>query len=231
MVELVLESVLQVVPVWVITTNVSLSNEIEAGLDDFASLSYGGTFETWQSAFAYITNRPSADTQVILADEDRKNPSGFRWITTVKETIPKACVVAMMDEEDSSAIESAFKAGVSGYLACTSPTSQIISALMTAASGGIAISPSMFEKIIEIGGRVIPTSIRPEVTKREMDILRLLADGHSVKEIADKLYVSYYTVDMHVRNLHRKFNVKSSRGLVSIALREGMLQRNIISEK
>lgn len=92
-----------------------------------------------------------------------------------------------MDESDSEAIESALKVGVSGFLARTSPVSQIVSALITAATGGIALSPSVMNKI------------------------------------ADKLSISYYTVDTHIRNLHRKLRVKNSRGLITVAMRRRLI--------
>jgi DNA-binding NarL/FixJ family response regulator len=132
-------------------------------------------------------------------------------------------VIAVLDESDSEAIESALKVGVSGFLARTSPVSQIVSALITTATGGIALSPSVMNKIIGIGaGRNLSNSSQ-NVTKREVDILRLLADGRSVKEIADKLSISYYTVDTHIRNLHRKLPVKNSRGLITVAMRRRLI--------
>ena len=222
-VELVLESVYRVLPVWVITTNAGLSHEIEAGLSDIALLKFGGTFGTWQSAFAHIKDRQSQEGQILLADEIGNGRSAFNWVTIIKETVPTVSVIAVLDESDSEAIESALKVGVSGFLARTSPVSQIVSALMTTATGGIALSPSVMNKIIGIGaGRNLSNSSQ-NVTKREVDILRLLADGRSVKEIADKLSISYYTVDTHIRNLHRKLRVKNSSGLITVAMRRRLI--------
>lgn len=151
-------------------------------------------------------------------------PQGLSGSASLKEgEIPAVSVIAVMNESNAAAIESALKADVSGFLSRTSPTSQIVSALLAAASGGIMISPSMLGRIIAIGARGNSMLPPRDLTRRELDVLRLLIDGNSVGEIAEKLSISYHTVDAHLKNLHRKFDVKSSRSLIAIAMRRGLI--------
>jgi DNA-binding NarL/FixJ family response regulator len=124
-----------------------------------------------------------------------------------------------------SYVEEALKAGAAGYLVKTAPSSQLLSALRAIRDGKSYLSP-------DIAGFVVDAVVRPEASSsarfgalsgREREVLRLIGEGLSSRQIADSLGVSARTVEAHRANVMQKLDIHKVAGLVRFAIREGLV--------
>lgn len=214
---------------WVISKDAQLSDLIETGLRSSEGLSFEGAFTRWQSAFELMKDRPlkstSLDlpTNIIIVNNDRKGLGRLQWLSILRDTLPLVRFIILFDEPDEEQLATALKMGVSGFLMKPVSASQIVLAIKTALSGGIMVSPTILEKILPVSDKQMQLEKDLGLTSREKDVLALLVDGYSVKEIADKLYLSFQTAQTHMKNIRKKFGGKSSRAIVSITLRQHVL--------
>jgi DNA-binding NarL/FixJ family response regulator len=122
-------------------------------------------------------------------------------------------------------VEEALKAGAAGYLVKTSSGFQLLTALRAIRDGKSFLSP-------EIAGRVVDAVVRPDrsagsaigsLSGREREVLQLIGEGFSSKEIAESLGVSARTVEAHRANVMQKLGIHKVAGLVRFAIREGII--------
>ncbi len=134
-------------------------------------------------------------------------------------------VLILSQHESWSYVEEALKAGAAGYLVKTSPGTQLLTALRAIRSGKRYLSP-------DIAGRVVDAVVRPErsagspvgaLSGREREVLQLIGEGLSSKEIADSLGVSARTVEAHRASVMHKLDIHKVAGLVRFAIREGII--------
>jgi DNA-binding NarL/FixJ family response regulator len=134
--------------------------------------------------------------------------------------------VLIVSQHDSwSYVEEALKAGASGYLVKTSSGAQLFTALRAVRAGKSYLSP-------DIAGRVVDAVVRPDrgsgspvgaLSGREREVLQLIGEGLSSKEIADSLGVSARTVEAHRASVMHKVGIHKVAGLVRFAIREGLI--------
>jgi two-component system NarL family response regulator len=137
-------------------------------------------------------------------------------------------VVLLTASESAEDLLAAVKAGASGYLTKDTPLPRLASAMNDVLNGGAAISPAMGGKLFSSLRDLLRHSgstagRRPELTGREIEILGLVGEGKTSKEIADQLYISENTVRNHVRNILDKLGMKSRFEAVNWAYREGLI--------
>lgn len=134
----------------------------------------------------------------------------------------KILVLTMHDEEVH--ITTMLKTGASGYLLKDTGMDELVTAIRTVANGDTyfckRVANTMMEKFMQKKKSVKTGKIPPEqLTKREREILQLIAEEYTNQEIAEKLFISHRTVDTHRRNLILKLNVKNTAGLVRYAIK------------
>jgi DNA-binding NarL/FixJ family response regulator len=222
-VEQVISSSALLSPTWVISPNNELCKNVESALQGNATVRFEMAFQRWQTAVDHIRIAYQGITQVVIVDEEAGDSGGLNWLTILQESTSTLFVLVLVDKMSDTHLESMFEMGVSGCLAKPYSNGQINSAVLTVVNGGIALSPTILRRVMKISPKEGRGKNDYGLTRREKEVLRLLVDGKSVREIADNLLLSYHTADTHLKNLHRKFRVKNSRQIVSIVLRESML--------
>ncbi|HEX2152708.1 MAG TPA: response regulator transcription factor [Acidimicrobiia bacterium] len=165
---------------------------------------------------------------LVLLDVLMPGMSGLEVVSSIMNEAPKTAVVLLTSSESSEDLLAAVKAGARGYLTKDTPLERLVAALREVESGGAATSPAMEAKLFEIVGRLLRTrdvaaSRRPALTGREIEILREVADGHTSRQISDKLYISENTVKNHIRNVLDKTGLGSRHDAVLYAIREGII--------
>jgi DNA-binding NarL/FixJ family response regulator len=130
---------------------------------------------------------------------------------------PKPRIIVITTYEDEEDIRRAVKAGAKGYLLKAADGEQIEAAVRAVAAGSSLFPTSISSKLVE-------AITRPELSKRELDVLHFIATGKSNKEIGAVLYISELTVKGHVRSILEKLGAKGRSEAIAIAVRRGLVQ-------
>jgi len=170
----------------------------------------------------------SAAPDVVLLDVRMPKKSGIEACLAIKEAVPSAKIIMLTVSDEEADLYEAVKSGASGYLLKDSSIEEVAQAVRVVADGQSLISPSMAIKLID----EFKQMSKPEkasgpglrLTERELDVLRLVAQGHSNKEIAARLFISENTVKNHVRNMLEKLQLHSRMEAVMYAVRENLLE-------
>jgi len=161
---------------------------------------------------------------IVLLDIEMPGMSGVQGVPKILDKNPSLSIVMATVHEDSASIFEALKNGAVGYLSKRVSTTELIQALRETIRGGSPMSPTVARKVIQ-SFQEIPAKKKDDATlsPRELEILQHLADGKSYATIAKTVFLSFDGVSYHVRNIYRKFQVKSRGEAVS----EGMRRRLI----
>lgn len=153
--------------------------------------------------------------------------SGAEVAARLARMCPGVRVVALTVHEDEGYLRGLLEAGASGFVLKRSATADLVHAIRTVASGGTYIDPNLADRLVNvyIDARPDPDHLeRGELTGREVEIARLIALGHSNKEIAARLEISVKTVETHKARSLEKLGLHSRADLVQYALRHGWLR-------
>lgn len=166
-------------------------------------------------------NRHKPD--VVVMDYQLPDTDGATATRELRLAHPETRVIMLTGSTDDRVLLEAIEAGCSGYITKANAVDELASAVRAAYVGESVISPAMLARLLpkfQAGGGGRSTS---ELTKRELEVIRLLAEGHSNTEIARRLVVSLNTVRNHVQNLITKLDAHSKLEAVSIAVRRGII--------
>jgi DNA-binding NarL/FixJ family response regulator len=151
---------------------------------------------------------------VLLMDINLPQKSGLDLCSEVKESYPGVQIIGLSTSFQASVIRKMRENGASGYLLKDASKKEIITALHEVNQGREYVSFS----VSEVLKQKMPTDGLPVLTKREKEVLELIAEGWTNQEIADKLFLNCTTVDSHRKNMLTKFNAKNTAALVKIAV-------------
>lgn len=179
-------------------------------------------------AMAGIDLAREHEPDLVMLDLLMPGMSGLEVVGTIQKASPRSRVVLLTTSESAEDLLAAVKAGASGYLTKDTPLPRLAAAMRDVLDGGAAISPAMGGKLFSAmrdllrhnGSRSMR---RSELTGREVEILGLVGEGKTSKEIAEELFISENTVRNHVRNILDKLGMKSRFEAVNWAYREGLI--------
>lgn len=164
-----------------------------------------------------------SDIQVILLDISMPGLSGIEVCKKIKSKKPDVQVIALSMYNQPSYINRMIKAGASGYLLKNSGKKEIITAIKKVIVGDQYFPPNIIKALVNIDRSDQAKSNLPTLTRREKQILQLIANEMTTHEIADDLHISLNTVESHRKNLLSKFDVRNSIGLVKKAMEKGLI--------
>jgi len=164
---------------------------------------------------------------VILMDVRMPKRSGIEACVAIKEVAPTARIIMLTVSDEEADLYDAVKNGASGYLLKDSSIDEVAQAIRVVADGQSLISPSMaiklldeFKQMSRSDRQQVPS---PRLTDRELEVLKLVAQGLNNREIAKRLFISENTVKNHVRNILEKLQLHSRMEAVMYAVREKLL--------
>jgi DNA-binding NarL/FixJ family response regulator len=167
---------------------------------------------------------------VVLMDLSLPVLSGAAATKRIKTLVPGTSVLALSMLSDDTAVSSALDAGASGYLVKDCTTSEIVDAVKRVAGGERVMSPSV-STAMSASAQQAPrssmasvASTRPLISKREEEVLRLMATGVSIPEAARRLYISVKTVKNHLSSIYQKLDSHDRAQAVLKAMRMGLIR-------
>jgi two-component system NarL family response regulator len=167
---------------------------------------------------------------VVLMDVRMPGQSGIKATEQIKDLIPHAKILMLTISDEEADLYDAIKAGASGYLLKEISIDEVADAVRSVWSGQSRISPSMASKLLtEFAAMSKRADERqqlpaPRLTDREMEVLRLVAQGMNNRDIAKELFISENTVKNHIRNILEKLHLHSRMEAVVYAVREKLLE-------
>lgn len=209
------------VNVWLIEDHKTYGERLMRALNRIEGLHCGHRFTACEDAFAALTEHPAP--AVLLLDVELPGMSGIEGIARIRQLAPQAAIVILTVFEDDDKIFRAICAGAAGYLLKTSSTEEIGAAISSAASGGSPINPRIARRVLEMFSKVNPPQRDYGLTPRELDILKLLVDGKTIKEAAAELGIGYYTADEYIRSVYEKLQVRSRGSAIAKAVNERLV--------
>ena len=169
---------------------------------------------------------------IILMDISMPAMIGYEAIRHIIKADKNVKILVLTMYEEEEIIGLCLNAGASGYILKDAPASQLIEAIHILHKGGKYLSPRAMQKVVDqyIGGSAPLETKYDTLSNREREILKLLADGFSVKDIASRLNLSVKTVDAHKYNLMRKLDLHNKTDLIKYALRRKLITFPALSE-
>jgi two-component system response regulator NreC len=164
---------------------------------------------------------------VVVADIAMPNLNGIEAARQIAQKSPQTAIVILSMHSDESYVLRALKAGARGYLLKDSPESDLINAILAVHEGEAFFSPSISKMLVEDYMRQLQQRGADDsyelLTTREREVLQLLAEGKSNKDVAAILNLSLHTVETHRSNILQKLNLHGTPELILYAIRKGVI--------
>lgn len=178
-----------------------------------------------EAAKLAATQEPS----VVLMDFRLPDLSGPAAAAIIKSVAPAAAIVFHSADETETSLLDAIDAGATAYLTKSATADQIVEAVRKASIGEVLIPVELFAKAIArqrkmVTDEAVRQKMAAQFTPRELDVLRLLAEGHDTITLASRLGIAPHTVEWHVRHLIEKLGVHSKLQAVIAAARLGLIE-------
>jgi DNA-binding NarL/FixJ family response regulator len=177
---------------------------------------------SFRSAEEALIGLPSAAPEVMLTDIGLPGMSGVELIKKAKEYLPELEIMAHTVFEDKDRVFSAIQAGASGYMLKGSSPRELIESIHALYKGGAPMSPKIARKIIhELQDD--STGKKYLLTLREKEIVKLIQEGLTYKEIGERLGISIHTVHTHIKNTYEKLQAKDRKDIIVKARKKGII--------
>jgi DNA-binding NarL/FixJ family response regulator len=176
---------------------------------------------------AVIEQVQSCQPDVVIMDVAMPELNGAQATEQVRRIYPNVKVLALSVHEDTSLVRRLLEAGAAGYILKRSASKTLIQAVRTIAAGEIFLDPALTSKVVRNLLQHQPRGGSPggmELSDREAEVVRLIVQGYSNKEIAEQLIISTKTVETHKTRAMEKLGVANRAGLVRYALQQGWLR-------
>ncbi|MCH1434166.1 MAG: response regulator transcription factor, partial [Acidimicrobiales bacterium] len=167
----------------------------------------------------------SLSPDVLLMDVSMPEMDGVEACRQVRSSAPDTKVVMLTMHADQDVLANAIRAGACGYLVKDCSTEDIAGAVRLASSGETALSPQLAASMLDEVRKLDMAPAREErvVTKREEEVLQLIADGCSTSEVAGQMYISQKTVKNHLASIYQKLDARDRTQAVLQAVRMGIV--------
>lgn len=160
---------------------------------------------------------------VCVIDITMPELNGLDAAQQIRAQVPGCAVIVLSMHSDKGYVAKALQTGASGYLLKNGAFRELETAIRAVLAGRVYLSPEINELVVEdYIGRVSRSNTVSDLTSREREIVQLVAEGYTSKQIAGMLSISARTVEVHRRNVMAKLNFQSTADLTRFAIREGL---------
>lgn len=160
---------------------------------------------------------------VVLMDIDMPVMNGIDTLKEIRKQFRDVKVIILSMHNEAGMIKSLMDIGANGYLLKSCAQDELIGAIKKVSTGQNYFSTDVTLALLNTSGTSNSEQKSELLTERETEILKLIAAGFSNKEIGDQLFISHRTVDTHRTNLMKKLDVNNIAGLISYAIRNGIV--------
>jgi DNA-binding NarL/FixJ family response regulator len=207
--------------VGIVEDDTSIRESVASLISSVPGYSCADVYDSVESA---LTSMREPVPDVLLMDINLGGMSGIEGVRRLKGLFPAMQVLMLTVFEENDKIFQSLCAGASGYLLKRTAPEKIIEAIAEVHHGGAPMTASVARKVLTLFSTVAPPA-EPgtSLTPREQEILQLLVTGASYKKIARDLFISFDTVNSHIKNIYGKLQVHSKTEAVAKALRQRLV--------
>src|SRR5271157_1480398 len=186
-----------------------------------------GEAEEMQSALSAIQAAPP---DILIVDISLNGPDGLELLKNIRITSPRLPVLILSMHDESIYAERALRAGANGYIMKQEATEKVLVALRRILSGEIYVSDRIANKMLKHyitgSGTLRPSSIA-DLSDRELEVFRLIGEGHGTRQIAEELHISVKTVESYQAHIKEKLSLRSARELMQRAIQWSMNEKAV----
>jgi DNA-binding NarL/FixJ family response regulator len=197
--------------VFIIDDHQMIIEGIHSLLQDESDIEWMGSAKSPDELLSFLRKR---QPDILLMDINLPQKSGLDLCKEVKDKYPAIRIIGLSTSDQPSVIRKMRENGASGYLLKDASKKEIVEALQQVNKGKEYVNFSIARALKQNA----PSNLLPVLTKREKQILELIAEGQTNHEIADALFLNVTTIDSHRKNMLTKFNVKNTAALIKIAV-------------
>jgi DNA-binding NarL/FixJ family response regulator len=174
---------------------------------------------------ALLAAAPRLQPDVILLDLSMPLLNGLDAAQQLKRLVPESKLVFLSMHGDPTYVTEAFRAGASGYVLKRANATELIQAIKAALRGQLHVSPLLAKGVLDplLHQRSSPSSVQAALTLRQREVLQLVAEGRTLKEIASILCVSVKTVEFHKTRIVKQLGLRTTADLTKYAVTHGLI--------
>jgi DNA-binding NarL/FixJ family response regulator len=165
---------------------------------------------------------------VVLIDNNISEGDSSEAVREIREGSPEVRIAMLTDCENEEELFAAIESGATGYLLKDTRVGELVKSIELIGNGEVVVSPPLSEKLV---GKFASMRIKEAegsqvgLTEREIEIVRLLAQGATNREMAEKLFITQNTVKVHLKNILEKLKLRNRQQLVAYAVQEGLVTK------
>jgi DNA-binding NarL/FixJ family response regulator len=204
------------IKVFIVDDHYMVVEGIRSLLQHEKAIDWTGHASSAASCLAFLKQQ---QPDVILMDINLPDKSGIELCQEVKQKYPSVFIIGLSTFNQQSFIEKMINNGASGYVLKNATGNELMEAIQTVMKGKSYLSHEVAQTLRKEHSAEVPV-----LTRREKEVLELIANGFTNNEMAQKLFISITTVDTHRKNLLAKFNVKNTALLIKAALQYKLIE-------
>jgi len=181
-----------------------------------------------EEASAAMQVLKSARPDVVIVDLSLNGPDGIDLLKSIRIAYPGLPVLILSMHDESIYSERALRAGANGYIMKQEATEKILVALRRVLSGDIYLSDRLASRMLKryiTGSGTLRNSTIADLSDRELEVFRLIGEGHGTRQIADELHISVKTVESYQAHIKEKLALRSAHELMQHAIRWNMNEK------
>jgi len=215
------EDELNTITLWVVEDDDLFRNSLTDLLNGTGGMRCEHALRSCEEAFKLLEKEFAPE--VVLMDIGLPGVSGIEGVKRIKAVSPATDLIMLTIHEDDQKVFDSICAGASGYLLKSAPSGEIVQAINGVLAGGAPMNAQIARKVLTMFAGIAAPKAEYGLTEREKEILKLTTEGLTKKAIAERLFLSYFTIDTHLKNIYTKLQVHSRGGAVAKALKENLL--------
>ncbi|MBK1831721.1 response regulator transcription factor [Verrucomicrobiaceae bacterium R5-34] len=207
---------------WLVEDNAAFRSNLAEMLNAIDHIDCSRDFPSCEEATEAL-RQCEEKPQAILVDISFPGMSGIEGLQHIQGIAPDIRCIVLTSSDKQQDIFNAISAGAAGYWLKHSSIDQLVRGIQDVMAGGASLDPQVTSIVLNAFPKSHTNPREHELTDREIEVLKHLADGLIIKEISDLLQLSPHTVKFHVANTYKKLNVQSQAGAVAKGIRMGII--------